>query len=238
MPRPRSTPLKPGSAKESSVIDYVDRKLLEISRRYEKRFNADFEDEATSGIQGRGYESYGELARDLERVIDVVWVSGTPSLQTPYLLTIALTSCTCLAPFPFSPRPTFHLLHKLDMAFYSLLQGANAETRETLPGFEGGRGKLSTTEKVRMRGLVERTRVAVVEVARKGGSVTDTESAARSNVDTEDEVTTEDEEDDAMEGMRVDGNHGRWEMEVARIYEKTVVELGVSLDTSGLGGFG
>lgn len=89
-----------------------------------------------------------------------------------------------------------------------------------------------------MRGLVERTRVAVVEVARKGGSVTDTESAARSNVDTEDEVTTEDEEDDAMEGMRVDGNHGRWEMEVARIYEKTVVELGVSLDTSGLGGFG
>lgn len=77
MPRPRSTPLKPGSAKESSVIDYVDRKLLEISRRYEKRFNADFEDEATSGIQGRGYESYGELARDLERVIDVVWVSGT-----------------------------------------------------------------------------------------------------------------------------------------------------------------
>lgn len=28
-------------------------------------------------MQGRGYESYGELARDLEEVIDVVWVSGT-----------------------------------------------------------------------------------------------------------------------------------------------------------------
>ena len=77
LPQARSTPLKPGSAKESSFIDYVDRKLLEISRRYEKRFNADFEDEAMSGIQGRGYESYGELARDLEGVIDVVWVSGT-----------------------------------------------------------------------------------------------------------------------------------------------------------------
>ena len=77
LPQPRSTPLKPGSAKESAFIDYVDRKLLGISRRYEKRFNADFEDEATSGIQGRGYESYRELARDLEGVIDVVWVSGT-----------------------------------------------------------------------------------------------------------------------------------------------------------------
>lgn len=77
LPQPRSTPLKPGSAKESSFIDYVDRKLLGISRRYEKRFNTDFEDEATSGIEGRGYESYGELARDLEGVIDVVWVAGT-----------------------------------------------------------------------------------------------------------------------------------------------------------------
>lgn len=75
--QPRSTPLKSGSAKESSFIDYVDRKLLGISRRYEKRFNAEFEDEATSGIQGRGYESYGELARDLDGVIDVVWMSGT-----------------------------------------------------------------------------------------------------------------------------------------------------------------
>lgn len=77
LPQPRFSPLKPGSAKESSFIDYVDRKLLGISRRYEKRFNADFEDDATSGIEGRGYESYGELARDLEGVIDVVWVSGT-----------------------------------------------------------------------------------------------------------------------------------------------------------------
>ena len=77
LPQPRSNPLRPGSAKESGFIDYVDRKLLGISRRYEKRFNADFEDEAASGIQGRGYESYAELARDLEGVIDVVWVSGT-----------------------------------------------------------------------------------------------------------------------------------------------------------------
>ena len=77
LPRPRANPLKPGTSKESSFIDYVDNKLLGVSRRYEKRYNADFEDEATSGIEGRGYESFGEMAKDLEAVIDVVWVSGT-----------------------------------------------------------------------------------------------------------------------------------------------------------------
>ena len=87
-----------------------------------------------------------------------------------------------------------------------------------------------------MRGLVERTRVAVVETAGKGGSATDTGSVTHSSVDTEDDVTTESKGDDAMQGMQVDGNHGRWEMEVARVYEKTIVELGVSLDTSGMVG--
>lgn len=105
-----------------------------------------------------------------------------------------------------------------------------------LPGFQSGRGKLSITEKVRMRGVVERTRIAVVEVAGKGGSVTDTESVSRSTVDMEDDLTSDYDEDDAMEGIQVDGNHGRWEMEVARVYEKTIVELGVSLDTSGMAG--
>lgn len=89
-----------------------------------------------------------------------------------------------------------------------------------------------------MRGLVERTRVAVVEVAGKGASVTDTGRVARSNWDTEDYLTTDYDEDEVMEGMQLDGNHGRWEMEIARVYEKTIVELGVSLDTSGMGGFG
>ena len=54
-----------------------------------KRYNADFEDEATSGIEGRGYESFGGLAKDLEAVIDVVWVSGTRTIsQTSTLVNI------------------------------------------------------------------------------------------------------------------------------------------------------
>ena len=96
-----------------------------------------------------------------------------------------------------------------------------------------------------MRGLVERTRVAVVEVAGKDmGSVTDTDAGAGGNVTETDEddfnVGTTDDDDDnddlVMEGMRVEGNHGRWEMEVARVYEMTIVELGMALDDSN--GFG
>lgn len=115
LPQPRSTPLKPGSAKESSFIDYVDRKLLGISRRYEKRFNADFEDEATSGIQGRGYESYGELARDLEGVIDVVWVSGT---RTEGHWTQNITFANDLPHFSFAAN-TVPPHHRIDILHLS-----------------------------------------------------------------------------------------------------------------------
>ena len=104
------------------------------------------------------------------------------------------------------------------------------ESGESLPGFEGGRGRLSTTDKVRMRGLVERSRVAVVEVAGKGGSVNGYNAAVYS-----DHESTTDDEDDLMENLDVDGNHGRWEMETTRVYERTIVELGSALDTSGRG---
>lgn len=80
LPQSRSNPLKPGSSKESSFILYVDRKLLDISRRYEKRFNIGFEGEPALTGDARGYESFDEVARDLENVVNVVWVSGTRML--------------------------------------------------------------------------------------------------------------------------------------------------------------
>lgn len=136
--------------------------------------------------------------------------------------------------FPFSPVDTFKLLHKLDLAFSSLLRGVDLLTGAMLSGFETGRARLNTTEKVRMRGLVERTRVAVVEVAGKGGGTVDSSSDVKSQAETENEYMTDDSE--AMES-KPDGGHGRWEMEVARVYERTIVELGVSLETPGVGGF-
>lgn len=252
LPHPRSNPLKPGSAKETNFIDYVDQKLLGISRRYEKRFNANLEDEPSSDLEGRGYEDFGEVARDLEALADVIWISGTrwfhtlmdyvltansaflASLQKPYFLTIALAVCSYMPSFSFSPVHTFKLLQKLDLAFSSLLRGVDILTGAMLAGFETGRARLSTTEKVRMKGLVERTRVAVVEVAGKGGSTVESASETKSQADTEDESMADDSE--TLEAL-LDGGHGRWEMEVARVYERTIVELGVSLETSGVDGF-
>lgn len=80
LPRSRSSPLKPGSLKESNFVVYVDQKLLEISRRYEKRFNVGFEGEPALTTDGVGYESFDQVAKDLENVVDIVWVSGTRML--------------------------------------------------------------------------------------------------------------------------------------------------------------
>ena len=88
-----------------------------------------------------------------------------------------------------------------------------------------------------MRGLVERTRVAAVEVAGKGGSVTDTGDDLRSDGETENDSMAEND-DDLTDGPQLEGNHGRWEMEVARVYERTLVQLGVSLDAFGTEAFG
>lgn len=77
LPQQRLNPLKPGSKKESGFIGYVDQKLLGVSRRYEKRFNSRLNTENSQDTEGRGYEGFEEVARDLETVVDVVWVSGT-----------------------------------------------------------------------------------------------------------------------------------------------------------------
>lgn len=79
--QPRHSPLKPGSAKESTFIDYVDQRLLAISRRYEKRFNIGLEGDGVLDPEGRGYESFAEVAKDLDSVQDVIWVSGTRTNQ-------------------------------------------------------------------------------------------------------------------------------------------------------------
>lgn len=81
LPTQRSSPLKPGSSKESGFIEYVDQKLLNISRRYEKRFDAQLE--FSSDIGGKGYERFVEVAKDLSAIVDVVWVSGTRKSWEP-----------------------------------------------------------------------------------------------------------------------------------------------------------
>ena len=139
------------------------------------------------------------------------------SLQISFLLNIAAAVLTYLSSFPYAPKSTFHLLEKLDIAFSRLLQGIDPKTNGLLPGFETGR-RMTTTEKVRLRSIVERTRVEVVKI-RSSDDPQEVEPDATAS-DTEMELGYgEDltEQDD-------------WDMETARVYERTLVNLGDTLD--------
>jgi PAS domain-containing protein len=74
LPTPRLHPLRSGSQKDIAFINYVDSKILQINRRYAKKFSSDrdeLDDEA------RGYHDFHEVVDDLQHVLDAIWVSGT-----------------------------------------------------------------------------------------------------------------------------------------------------------------
>ena len=169
-----------------------------------------------------------EACKEINDVMDVVWISGTPSLQVPYLINLALLLTTVVAGMPPTPRSLFRLLGKLDRAFASLLQGRDVETGEGLPGFEGRRG-VSGTEKVRIRSLVERTRMSVLEAVKRGEF--EYEEAEDSGMDldgdeTDGELVLENGDDEDDED---------WDMQLARVYDRTIVELGDSLEEPSIG---
>ena len=119
----------------------------------------------------------------------------------------------------------FALLRKLDYAFSSLLKGEDSDTGEILPGFEGGlQGGMSKTDMVRCKGLVEGTRVIVVDVMSKEPE-TEPEEEEESGTET-----------DVDEDFGIDAEVQHFEMDIARVYEQTIVQLGERLDgTSGFG---
>ncbi|KID96970.1 meiotic recombination protein DMC1, partial [Metarhizium majus ARSEF 297] len=226
LPHPRGHSLRPGSSKEDMVRRYVEERLLHISRRYVKKFG-----NPNPGDEVVGFKSFGEVAKELDGLVNVLWKSGTPSLQIPFLLKLASDFTQYVRSFPSSPRATFELLRKLDHCFASLLRGQDMDTNETLPGFENGlRSGMTTTDMVRCRSLVEQTRVLIVEVLSSG------------DVDDEDDEDGDEGTDMDMDGdesaAEAGGNRTptpwdieeeRLHMDAARIYENTIVQLGERL---------
>ncbi|KAI9825046.1 MAG: hypothetical protein M1826_007124 [Phylliscum demangeonii] len=219
LPRPRTRPLRAGGAKETAFIQHVDRALLAISRKYAKKF---------SNMDDDGYDGFREVARDMERVVDVVWLSGTPSLQTPYLLSLALLLTTYLPAFPPAPASTFRLLRKLDGAFASLLlqqqqQQPPAPLRQEQEVRGRGGGGVDATQKVRIKSLVQRTRVLVVQVLE--GKRRGQEDRPGADADVVHDVEAEEEHAEEDE----DEEEEAWEMAIGRVYERTLVALGESV---------
>ena len=56
------------------VRRYVEDKLMQISRRYVRKFNSAEVDVPDTVV---GYKSFGEVCRDLDSIVNVIWLSGT-----------------------------------------------------------------------------------------------------------------------------------------------------------------
>lgn len=139
----------------------------------------------------------------------------------------------------------FSLLRKLDFCFASLLLGQDVETKETLPGFENGvKGVMTKTHMVRCKSIVEQTRLVVVEVMNKqiGPEIEpdDDDDNDDDDMDTDTELETDYNATDSATEDRgfVDPN---WDdedddllMDVARVYERTLIQLGEVLRDSTL----
>lgn len=232
LPHPRNRSLQPGSSKEDMVRRYVEERLLHVSRRYVKKFG-----NPEPGDSVVGYKTFGEVSRDLDGIVNVLWLSGTressvhgkyvdpeprlmhrppAGLQVPFLLKLASDFTQYVRSFPPSPKASFDLLTKLDHCFSSLLSGQDVDSGETLPGFENGlRAGMTVTDMVRCRSLVEQTRVLMVEVL--SGDVEEEE---------EEEEDVDESDTDGGEQFGWDIDEDKMHLDAARIYEHTIVQLG------------
>jgi hypothetical protein len=54
------------------VRRYADQQLMTVTRRFVKKFGL-----PESADEMVGYQSFGELCRDVDGIINVLWLSGT-----------------------------------------------------------------------------------------------------------------------------------------------------------------
>ena len=214
LPTPRSHRLQPGSQKEVDLIHYLDSHILKITSRYAKKFS----NEGQVNDDTLGYQTYAEFVADVEPLVDVVWISGTPSIQIPYLLQLAGLACSYLAAFPFSAS-VFLLMSKIDQGFATILQPSQNNKAETTISY-----KANMTEKVRIKSLIEETRIAAVNAVSSSGHA--------ANVHVVSETETEEETNDKLDER--DGNGGTGQnisvsLALSRVYERTLEILGDSL---------
>ncbi|KIW13308.1 hypothetical protein PV08_08496 [Exophiala spinifera] len=220
LPTPRSHRLRPGSPKEIALINYLDDKILRITRRYAKKFS----DEMTSKDDAPGYTTYDEFVADVDPLVDVAWVSGTPTLQVAYLLSLAGLVCSYMPAFPFSTA-VFYITGKLDRGFTSLLQSSSTNSPDPAAAYH-----VSMTEKVRIKSLVEETRITAVNVTSSSGLSTKVVDVSELETEEEEE---EDTDDTNLEQGPQSNNISR-SLALSKIYKRTLEILGDSLDTSAL----
>ncbi|KAK9454261.1 hypothetical protein V1511DRAFT_421267 [Dipodascopsis uninucleata] len=146
-------------SQQSRFVNYVDEQLLHISRKYIKRFTSSESDSdpvSTSRSAESSAVETDAVIDELDKIVDLIWYSvsttTTPFIQSQYFLRIAddVNEYTCSNKVQ-SPAKIFHILAKLDRIFYRLIIGAIPSKK-----------RMSNTERVRLEGIVERSRVDLV----------------------------------------------------------------------------
>lgn len=208
LPIPRTHPIPSGSSKETALINYIDNKLLHVTRRYNKSFAAD----ATDKSKESGYVSFEQVISDLNPIVDVVWISATPLIQTQYLLLIAGHFRAFMHSFPFVTT-AFLLARKLDAAFSTLLSDAARAPNSR---------DISMTDRVRIRSLAEETRLEMTNLAAKSGFSTNADDES-----SEDEEETDTDDNLTNNGNAIGGHS--ISLSLGQVYEKTMQILGADL---------
>ncbi|KAF8427539.1 hypothetical protein EV426DRAFT_590529 [Tirmania nivea] len=236
LPAPRPTPLKPGSKHETALVRFLDEGLLDISRKYTKKY--------TPG----GYYDIQPMVQDLERLVDLIWISATPSLQIQYLLQIANNFNDYLASFQLNLKVTFRFLDVLDRCFYALITGNSANPDTTPISAPMASPHFSMTAKVRLNSIIQRTRLHIIKIVEEGprniqgDEIADMPVPAESSTgsvtdETFRGATPATDMDMAMGNNSYEDEEGggdiEWEMATARIYELSLTEVGEQLLRSG-----
>lgn len=97
LPHPRAHPLRAGSAKEETTRGYIDGQLMYIQRRFVKKFQPRW-----AGDDLAGYKSVGELCKDVEALLNIIWLSGT---RKGISLSLLYCEAHCIPCSTSAPRP-------------------------------------------------------------------------------------------------------------------------------------
>ncbi|KAK9469440.1 hypothetical protein V1512DRAFT_8255 [Lipomyces arxii] len=138
------------SAQQSKLINYLDDQLLQISRKYVKKFS-------DSG-NAETYLSLDPLLDDISKVVDLLWYSvsatSTTFIQTQYLIKIADDLNDYMSTLKAdSHDKLFIFLRKMDKILFRLIVG-------DIPSHN----RMSNTERTRLESVAERTRVLMVSL--------------------------------------------------------------------------
>ncbi|KAJ5706278.1 hypothetical protein N7536_001967 [Penicillium majusculum] len=209
LPQQRSQPIPSGSQEETQLRGQISTGIERVTyRKMKSDMGMDAPDTPASE---RRYDSFKDLAADVEDLIDTLWASATPAIQTEALITLAGLTQTSLPAFPFDAAPTLNILHKLDSVFAALCTSTHPLTGAVLPGAQPGQSLVTETQKVRIRSLAERTRFQVFSCLatsnERGNAVNGYEDGDDEDEDSGDEVDEP------------------WMLEATRVYEKSLMLL-------------